>query len=240
MGTPGSHRMLMALLGFTAAMPGFAKAEEGALGGSVAVTSDYTFRGVSQTQGDAALQASVYLDLPAGFYAWAWGSNVDFVPDGEPDDNARSEIDLALGYSRELGGDLGIDVELFRYVFPNTHAGVDYDYNELLATIRYDERYHATIAYSNDVDGTGNASRYYKIGGRFDLWTDATFGLDYGQFDLREAYGYSYTFAEAGLVQEVSGAVVALRYMDTYGDAEQIYGDRVTGARLVMSLELSW
>jgi len=240
MGTLASHRLLLVSLGLLAAIPGVAAAEEPVFGGSIAVTSDYTFRGVSQTLGDPALQGSVNLDLPAGFYAWAWGSNVDFVPDGEPDDNARSEIDLALGYAGEIGDDLGIEIELIRYVFPNTNAGVDYDYSELLAPIRYDERYHATIAYSNDVDGTGNSSRFYKIGGQFDLWNGATFGVDYGLFDLRDAYGHSYTFTEARLSQQVDNAVVALRYINTYSDVDQIYGDRVTGPRLVMSLELNW
>jgi uncharacterized protein (TIGR02001 family) len=230
----------VASLGLLAAIPGTAEGQERLVSGTVGVSSDYTFRGVSQTLGNPALQVSADLDLPAGFYAWAWGSNVDFVPDGQADDNARTEIDLALGYAGDIGDNLGIEVELIRYVFPGTSAGINYDYGELLATIRYDERYHATLAYSNNVDGTGRHSRFYRLGGQFDLWNGATVGLDYGLFDLRDAYGHAYSFLETSLAQQIGDAVVALGYVNTYGAADVIYGDRVIGARFVMSLKLNW
>ena len=112
MGMLASLRLLVASAGWLAAIPGLAVGQERPLTGTVGVSSDYTFRGVSQTLGDPALQASADLDLPAGLYAWAWGSNVDFVPDGEADDHARTEIDLAIGYARDISDSLGIEVEL--------------------------------------------------------------------------------------------------------------------------------
>lgn len=45
---------------------------------TVTATSDYDFRGVSQTADDPALQASVDVEAENGFYAGIWASPVDF------------------------------------------------------------------------------------------------------------------------------------------------------------------
>ncbi|MBW1999239.1 MAG: hypothetical protein JRJ29_14920, partial [Deltaproteobacteria bacterium] len=51
--------------------------------GSLAFTTDYVFRGVSQTDGDPAVQGSFEYSHPTGFYLGLWGSNVDSsVSDG--------------------------------------------------------------------------------------------------------------------------------------------------------------
>jgi uncharacterized protein (TIGR02001 family) len=68
-----------------------------------AVTNDYVYRGISQTDGNPAIQG--YLEFDYGmFYAGVWASNVDFyTPDTEIDTSIgiRPELDSAafdLGY----------------------------------------------------------------------------------------------------------------------------------------------
>ncbi len=46
--------------------------------GTAALTSDYRFRGVTQTQTDPALQAGFTLAHTSGLYFGLWGSNVNF------------------------------------------------------------------------------------------------------------------------------------------------------------------
>jgi uncharacterized protein (TIGR02001 family) len=89
-----------------------AQAGELGLGASAALTTDYVFRGVSQTTQNPAVQAS--LDATYGiFYLGAWGSNVDFggtVPPAVPQDIANIEIDYYAGITPEWRGisfDLG-------------------------------------------------------------------------------------------------------------------------------------
>ena len=50
-----------------------------AISSTVNIASDYTFNGVSQTQENPALQASLDYANDNGFYAGAWASNVDFA-----------------------------------------------------------------------------------------------------------------------------------------------------------------
>ncbi|MGI9239140.1 MAG: TorF family putative porin, partial [Woeseiaceae bacterium] len=185
-------RMPLLVLLLSVTLPCKAEAGETSLGGSFALGSDYTFRGISQTVGDHAIQASAGIEHSSGFYAYAWGSNVDFVPEGEPDDGASYELDLAIGYSADISDKWSVGVELIHYLFPGTIEDVDYDYSEMMATLWFSEKYSATVAYSNDVDGVGETSWFYELGGNFDLPAEVTLQIKYGYFDLEHAYGSAY------------------------------------------------
>ncbi len=66
------------------------------LSASAAFTTDYVFRGISQTDQNPAVQAS--LDASYGiFYIGMWGSNVDFGAGPAGQDIANVEIDYYAG-----------------------------------------------------------------------------------------------------------------------------------------------
>ncbi len=224
------------------AAAGHGEAEESdrAWSASIGIGSDYTFRGVSQTMGNSALQTSFDLDLSSGVYAYAWASNVDFVPDGEPDDGASHEIDLALGYATDIGNDWSIDLALIRYVFPGTISDVNYDYNEFAASVWYRETYGATVAFSGDVDGTGANSVFYKLATNFALSSDTTVDIAYGYYDLSGAYGAAYSYLETALARQLGNTSITLAYNDTHRSANAIFDDRVTGPRLILTLQIDW
>ena len=94
---------LCAALGMHGAL---ADEQSATVSASLTLGSDVLFRGVSQSLGGAAAQAAIDVEFESGVYGYVWASNVDFVPDGEPDDGARVEIDAALGYTRELNDQL--------------------------------------------------------------------------------------------------------------------------------------
>ena len=96
------------------------------ISGNVAVSSDYVFRGVSQTLEDPAISAGVDL-THRRFYAGAWASNVDF---GDGDTNA--EIDAYVGYRPEAAG-FAMDFGVVGYFYTSQPDGADYDYVELKA-----------------------------------------------------------------------------------------------------------
>ena len=71
---------------------------------NVSASSNYLFRGVTQTDGAAAVQGGLDYEHASGFYAGGWGSNVDFG------DGSSYELDLYAGFSgsvEELGYDVG-------------------------------------------------------------------------------------------------------------------------------------
>lgn len=65
--------------------------------GSVALATDYIFRGVSQTQRRPAIQGGFDVAFDNGIHAGVWASNVNF------DTEASTEIDFYGGYAAQLG-----------------------------------------------------------------------------------------------------------------------------------------
>jgi uncharacterized protein (TIGR02001 family) len=95
--------------------------------GSVAVVSDYTFRGISQTLEDPAIQGGI-TGAGGPVYLGVWGSSLNF---GETDHEhrAHTEIDIFGGVKLPLGvadADLGFTY----YAYPGTSDAFEYDFLE--------------------------------------------------------------------------------------------------------------
>lgn len=83
------------------------------LSGSATLTSDYRFRGISQTGGRPALQGSLDLDHSSGFYLGAWASTIhNYAAHG-----ADAEVDLYGGYRKMISGTT-VDGGLLYYYYP--------------------------------------------------------------------------------------------------------------------------
>jgi uncharacterized protein (TIGR02001 family) len=86
------------------------------LDGSLAVTSDYRFRGISQSNDDVAMQGSINLNHVSGFHVGVWGSSIDFNSVGN--EEATLELDYTAGY-RFAVSDVTVDVGYIYYTYPN-------------------------------------------------------------------------------------------------------------------------
>ena len=96
-------KLLTLLLAFSI-LPAFA-----GVNGNVGYTSDYMWRGQTQSMGGGAFQAGMDLDYE-GFFVGAWASEVDFG-----DDSASLEYDLYGGYSFAVSDKLSMDVGVIQY-----------------------------------------------------------------------------------------------------------------------------
>jgi uncharacterized protein (TIGR02001 family) len=86
---------------------------------NVGLTTDYVFRGVSQTNEDPALQGGV--DLTCGnFYVGVWGSNVDFGAFAADREFANLEVDIYGGYKFTTGR-ISWDAGLIYYSYPGAN-----------------------------------------------------------------------------------------------------------------------
>lgn len=92
------------------------------LSSTFTITSDYDFRGITQTAQDPALQASLDLALDSGAYGGLWASNVDFGDDTDSD----MEIDLIAGYGGAITDDLAYDVGAVLYVYQGDDDDINY------------------------------------------------------------------------------------------------------------------
>ncbi len=98
-----------------------------------AVTTDYVFRGVSQTDNGPAFQAGASYSAPFGLYAGVWGSNVDFG-DGGP----NFEVDYFVGWNKDLSDSWNLDLGVNRYTYEGASDGYgNIDYNEYIAKLEW-------------------------------------------------------------------------------------------------------
>lgn len=91
--------------------------------GNVALTSDYMFRGLTQTWGRPAIQGGADYANPDGFAAGFWGSSISerSYPGG------AMELDLYASYGRAINSDWSWRAGLYGYVYPGAnldHAGL--------------------------------------------------------------------------------------------------------------------
>ncbi|HET8656667.1 MAG TPA: TorF family putative porin [Longimicrobiaceae bacterium] len=101
------------------------------LSANVALTSDYVFRGISQTQGEPAIQGGIDVKHPSGLYAGTWGSSVNFGEGLEGGRRAEMELDVYGGLARSLAGLVDFDVGALYYAYPGAAGSRGYDYWEL-------------------------------------------------------------------------------------------------------------
>jgi uncharacterized protein (TIGR02001 family) len=102
----------------------------GEVSGSVAIATDYAYRGVSQTVEDIAMSSSIDWSHESGVYLGVWGSNVDFG------DGTELEMDIYGGYASELMG-ISYDVGILGYLYPGARSG-DQDFLEFTLGLGYD------------------------------------------------------------------------------------------------------
>lgn len=215
---------------------------------NVALTSDYVWRGASQTDESGAIQGGIDLNLPIGIYAGIWGSNVNFDdPEGK---TATAEFDYYGGFAHTFGMGLGLDVGLIYYSYPRTN---DLNWTEYYLKLSYDIgqfNIGGSVNYSNNVfdsdqDGTyWEANAAYTLGEEAGMANGLSFsgGIGYYTFDEQvfgKDAGDKYTDWNLGLTMPVVGFDVDLRYYDTNNDGEDLFGD-LAGDRFVASISKSF
>jgi len=196
---------------------------------NLSVTSDYVFRGVTQTDFDPALQGGLdYSFGDTGFYVGVWGSNVDFVdPDG-PD----IELDTYVGWSYDMSDDWNLDLMLTRYnYFGARSAYGNIDYNEFIGKVTYHDMISFTVGYANDYGNAGFSSTYYNLGGNWDIGNDFSLNAGVGHTEFGDNNG-SYNDWNIGVSRQFGRINAALNYYDT-----NISGPRVSDS-VVLSLSI--
>lgn len=151
--------------------------------GSVAVTSDYDYRGYSQTDGDFALQGSAAYEHESGFYASIWGSSLDWGPSSDAD----IEVDYVVGFTRDFG-DTGVswDVGFLYYDYPGLSSA---DFLEIYAGLSW-SLFHVKLSYSDDFAGVG-ASAWYLDGGVGYDWDNGFGVFAYAGYSFGDAFDSS-------------------------------------------------
>jgi uncharacterized protein (TIGR02001 family) len=187
-------------------------------------TSDYVFRGFTQTDNDPTIQGTINVGYGI-FYAGAWGSGLDFgdAPNPTLGEDAQIEIDWYAGI-KPTWGILTFDFGVIYYTYPGAgDSAAELDYVELKAGVSGEVFKNltagATVYWSPDY--TLETGETWVVEGALayalpQIWifSPTVSGL-VGYLDYQEAAGLDYTYWNAGLSLAVDKITFDLRYWDT-------------------------
>jgi hypothetical protein len=215
--------------------------------GNLGLTSDYRFRGVSQTQNAPAVQGGVDYNHKSGFYVGNWNSSVssDLYTNG-----SGVESDLYAGFkSKFLGFDL--DVGSMNYFYPRATNGTstNFDTNELYVAVG---KGPLTAKVSNSLSnyfGTSNSknSQYYQADIVQPLGKSKISLLAHvGRTEVNNNSNLNYTDYNVGLGYNLQGWDLAAKYYTNTGTtsafqtANTINGQRLYKDATVVSVSKSF
>ncbi len=171
--------------------------------GSAALTSDYLFRGVSQTSNSTAAQVGMTFTHETGAYVGLWGSNISGI-------NGGLELDTLLGYSGKAG-EVGYDVGVMRYNYPAS--------NDPLA---YDEVY-ASVNTMGAKLGLNYSSDYFNKSDKF-MYIYASYGTEVSGVGLSASLGMNKFDSSAMMGKALGTTGTDDSYMDYKLAASKSFG----------------
>jgi uncharacterized protein (TIGR02001 family) len=204
--------------------------------GYLTLTSDYVRRGVSQSDGDAALQLGVDFSFEAGFYVGAWGSTVD-ISNG-PTRHRDRELDLYAGYVFDVTNLWRVSANLVSYLYPGQTGDVDYDYVEFSLAANYDDHFWLEYSYSPDLYHTNLSSENLEFYAEFSLWRNWSIGGGVGYYDVSELSGQGYGYWQLGVTGNFRYADIDLRYHDTNRSVYLVSTDELSQARVAATVTI--
>ena len=201
------------------------------LSANVALTTDYVWRGYSQTDEEAAIQGGFDITHESGVYLGTWGSNVDFGEE-EAADRASMELDYYLGYANELPSGGTYDIGYIYYSYPGAGDNLNYDFDEFTLKLGYalnNTELSFGYAYAREFFADVDSAHHFELSASHDLGNG--FGLEghIGRqtFSDNELAGDDYTHYGLSLSHAWMGVEVALAYSGTDVDDVDVADDRL-------------
>lgn len=177
---------------------------------TISLSSDYDFRGITQSARDPALSASLDYSAPSGFYVGAWTSNVDFGPGTDAD----LEIDGLAGFRGNINDDTTYDLGGVYYAFAGD--GDKVAFGELYAGIGY-KALSGKLWYAPDFSNSGESASYIEGNVALPLPSDFSLALHagYSSGDYWDAVNDGgYFDYSVGVSKSIGNFALTLKWVD--------------------------
>ena len=203
-------KLILASAVSAAFVGGFAQAEEAAppehvIAYNLGVTSDYVFRGISQSRNRPAFSGGVdYSHTPTGLYAGTWVSTISWIDDSYPasstsDSSSRPrtpyEQDFYAGIKFGDAAGLNFDVGTIYYYYPRNKLdtslgtpGLKANTNEVYGKIAYGPVYFkASYAIGDAIWVSNKSGSYYlDLGADVPVMEGLTLNAHVGRFVFKQ------------------------------------------------------
>jgi uncharacterized protein (TIGR02001 family) len=175
---------------------------------NASVTTDYRYRGISQSRLKPALQGGADYAHKSGVYLGVWGSSIKWIKDAGGD--APVELDLYGGY-KGAAGDLGYDVGVLRYQYAGHDLLVSPNTTEVYGALTYGP---ATLKYSHAVTNLfgfsdSKNSYYVDLSATFDLGGGWSVVPHVGYQKVKNSDAFSYTDYSVTLGKDLGNGLSA-------------------------------
>jgi len=197
---------------------------------NAALTTDYRYRGLSQTRLKPALQGGAdYTHNPSGVYLGVWASTIKWTKDLGGDGSV--ELDLYGGKRGQFSEALSYDFGGLYYAYPSNGLNPSANTFELYGQLGFGPAY---VKYSHSLTnlfGTADSkgSGYLDVGANFELAPTWTLNLHVGRQTVKNNSVYSYTDFKAGVTKDLGFASVSVAVFATDTEA---YVSPVNGKNL--------
>lgn len=202
-----------------------APAPESTLSYNIGATTDYRYRGISQSGKKPAINGGIDYAHNSGFYIGTWASSITWLKDTTANPNTTKgpiEIDVYGGYKGSLAEGVGYDLGGLYYWY----AGNDLKKTPGLVSPNTFELYGAltfgivTVKYSHattNLFGTANSknSGYLDLSANFDLGSGWSVVPHVGAQKIKN--GNSYSDYSVAVNKDIDGLVLSLAAVGTSG-----------------------
>ncbi len=229
-----------------------------ALSMNVGIVSDYVYRGLTQTNGNPAIQGGIDYVYKGHAYLGAWLSNSSYYSDLMNGASSSLEADGYAGYKGKFAGDWNYDVGFLHYDYPGTYPAaslaaaklVNPNSNEIYGALGYKE---VSVKYSRSTGALfgipGSSGTYYlEANGDFPLWGSGfTLSLHAGRQSFQgmtpdgvpNSGLFSYSDYRIGVSRDIHKYIVSLAATTTNANAlgyTNLYGRNVGAGHIVASV----
>jgi uncharacterized protein (TIGR02001 family) len=214
-------KLLLAL----ALSAGFVASASAQLTGNLGLTSDYRFRGVSQTQNAPAVQGGIDYAHSSGLYIGNWNSSISSQVYTS---GAGLESDLYAGYKKEIFKGITVDVGSYNYFYPRAtttaRTGSHFDTYEAYVGLSHGD--HISAKYSRTLGdgyfGTANAqgTTYMQADGKLPVTVIKNLAVvaHYGRTNVANSSTLDYNDINAGFVYSFPKSLdVSVKYFTNTG-----------------------
>lgn len=168
---------------------------------NIGATSNYVWRGVTQTDDSAAFSGGLDYAHGSGLYVGVWASNVDFLDTS----GGQAEVDLYAGFANELGSGLGYDVGVIYYAYPQADQPDDeLDFTEVYASLSYGP-FSGGVNYTVDKesDPKDENDLYYFVSAGTEFSDGWGLGGTVGHYDFDGSGAGSYSHAQLNVTKDI-------------------------------------
>ena len=154
--------------------------------GNMSATNNYVWRGVTQSNDQAAIQGGLDYDFGNGLAIGTWASNIDFGGAN----GKGTELDLYGSYNFKLNKDAGLGLGLINYRYP-TQSGLDF--TEVFAKFTFD-KFVAGLYYTVDKSGPSSNTNdvYLTAGYTFEFSKDKALAITVGNYNFDAGGDYNH------------------------------------------------